>query len=281
MTELSIRLGRFLSATKVWTRQILCWSISTVLGLSMMACNILLKSPTPEIVEIPVVSCTQEQHEIEQLKKLLSEKEAQQHEIERLQKLLAENEVQIRSQQVRQQGQAKALQESTTHAVRAQVKLRRLATRPAAASTIAEVEVAMENLKSSPFAEAEQSVQTQAQRLINAAVASYEEDNYVAAMDYAAFARGFIEMLKNNRTFKVSNPHRPTTWLEVPIPLRVLANSNLRQKPGESAAILGILKKDSSITAEAYRGDWLKVQTGDGRSGWVLNTLVEAQVGKS
>lgn len=276
MTELSVRLGRFLSSTKVWARQILCWSISTVLGLSMMACNILLKSPTPEIVEIPVVSCTQEQHEIEQLKKLLSEKEVQQHEIKRLQKLLAENEVQIRSQQVRQQGQAKALQD----AARAQVKLRRLATRPAAASTIAEVEVAMENLKSSPFAEAEQSVQTQAQRLINAAVASYGEDNYVAAMDYAAFARGFIEMLKNNRTFKVSNPHRPTTWLEVPIPLRVLANSNLRQKPGESAAILGILKKDSSITAEAYRGDWFQVHTADGRSGWVLNTLVEAQVGK-
>ena len=35
------------------------------------------------------------------------------------------------------------------------------------------------------------------------------------------------------------------------------------------------------MSAEAYRGDWLHVITADGRAGWVLNTLVEAQVGKS
>jgi hypothetical protein len=279
VTGLSISSNKLFSS-KARIRQILCWGILALLGLNTTACNILLKSPTPEIAVNPVIPCVEEQYEIERLQKLLSEKEAQQQEIERLQKLLAETEAQIRSQQVRQQDQAKALQESTTHAARAQVKLRRLATRPAAASTIAEAEVAMENLKSSPSAEAEQSVQIQAQRFINAAVASYGEDNYAAAMDYAAFARGLIGMLKNNRTFKAEDSQRPTTWLEVAIPLRVLANSNLRQKPGERAAILGILKKDSSITAESYRGDWLQVQTVDGRSGWVLNTLVEAQVGK-
>ena len=280
MTGLLIRLNKPYSLLKARARGISCWATLALLGLNITACSSVPKLPPPEIPATPAISCVNEQHEIERLQKLLAEKEAQQHEIERLQKLLAENEVQIRNQQVRQQDQAKALQETTTHAARAQVKLRRLATRPAAASTIAEVEVAMENLKSSQSAENEQQVQAQAQRLINAAAASYGEDNYVAAMDYAAYARGFIDMIKNNRTFKISDARRATTWLEVPIPLRVIANSNLRQNPSESAAILGLLKKDSSITAEAYRGDWFQVQTADGRSGWVLNTLVEAQVGK-
>jgi uncharacterized protein YgiM (DUF1202 family) len=44
--------------------------------------------------------------------------------------------------------------------------------------------------------------------------------------------------------------------------------------------VVGVLQKDSVMTWEAYRGDWLLVQAADGRSGWVLNTLVEAIGGK-
>ena len=266
------------SLPKAQAGQMLCRIILALLGLNMTACNILLKPPPPEI---PLDCCVKEQHEIERLQKLvLVEKEAQQYEIGRLQNLLTEKEAQLRAQQVRQQEQAKMLQKTINRAAHAQVKLRRLATRPAAASTIAEVEVAMENLKSSPVAESERVVQAQAQRLVNAAVASYVEDNYVAAMDYAAHARGFIDMIRNNRKFKLSDPRRVTTSFEVPIPLRTTVNSNLRQKPGLRAAILDVLKKNSTLIAEAYQGDWLQVQTADGQSGWVLNMLVETQVDK-
>lgn len=266
------------SLPKAQAGQMLCWIMLALLGLNMTACNVLLKPPPPEI---PLDCCVKEQHEIERLQKLvLAEKETQQHEIEHLQKLLVEKEAQIRTQQVRQQEQAKTLQKTINQAAHAQVKLRRLATRPAAASTIAEVEVAMDNLKSSPFVESEQIVQAQAQRLVKAAAASYAESNYVAAMDYAAYAHGFIDMIRNNRKFKLSDPRRVTTAFEVPIPLRVTANSNLRQKPGLRAAVLDVLKKNSALIAEAYQGDWLHVQTADGQSGWVLNTLVETRVDK-
>jgi uncharacterized protein YgiM (DUF1202 family) len=66
----------------------------------------------------------------------------------------------------------------------------------------------------------------------------------------------------------------------MPIPLRASANSNLREKPGLRAPILGVLKKESTMTAEAYRGEWLQILTADGRSGWIFSTLVEAQVVK-
>jgi hypothetical protein len=254
------------------------WRIVLVLlGLSMTACNISPKSSPPEV---QVDCCVTEQHEIERLQKLLSEKDAQQEEIGRLQKLVAEKEAQLRTHQVRQQEEARTLQRTISQAAHAQVKLRRLATRPAAASTIAEVEVAMENLNSSSSVESEQVMQTQAQRLVDAASASYEKGNYVAAMDYAAHARGLIDMIKHNRNFKLPDARRVTTAFEVPIPLRMTANSNLRQKPGISAAVIDVLKKNSTVIAEAYRGDWLQVHTADEQSGWVLNTLVETQAGK-
>lgn len=279
-----IQMDKLCSLPQVRARQVLCRITLVLLGLNIMGCSILLKSQSPEPPAASPESSIKDQQEIERMQKLLvekeAEKEAQQQEIERLQKMLVEKEAQIRVQQARQQDQAKTLQETSSQAVHAQVKLRRLATRPAAASTIAEAEVAMENLKSTQFTESEQVVQSQAQHLLSAAAVSYAEDNYVAAMEYAAYARGFIDMIKNNRAFKMSDSRRVITPFEVPIPLRAATNSNLRQNPALSAAVLSVVKKNSPMTAEAYQGDWLRIQTADGQSGWVLNTLVEAQVGK-
>ena len=215
-------------------------TILLLLGLSIAGCSIPTKPSGPEpepepIVAVPLSeSPAKAQCEIE-LEKLLAEKDAQHQEIERLQKVLAEKDAHIRSQQVRQQDQAKTLQE-TCQAAQAQVKLRRLATRPAAASAIAEVEMVMGNLKSSPIAGPEQILQTQAQRLLNAATASYGEENYAAAMDHAAQARQFIDMVTSNRMRKASD--QVTVSFQVPIPLRATSNSNLRQKPGLSSAVV-------------------------------------------
>ncbi len=267
--------------SRVQPEQMLSRIILMLIGVNMMGCSILPKASLSEAenADMLCASCVNEQHEIGRLQKLLVEKEAQQQEIERLQKLVAEKEAQIRSHEARQQDQAKTLQETSNQAAHAQVKLRRLATRPAAASTIAEVEMIMESLKSSPVTGSAQLLQTQAQRLLDAAATSYAEDNYAAAVDYAAQAREFVNMILNSRTHKNSEPRYITVSLQVPIPLRAIANSNLRQKPGLRAAVLGVLKKESLMMADAYRGDWLLISA-DGRSGWVLNTLVEAHVGK-
>jgi len=259
-------------------------TILLLLGLSIAGCSIPTKpsgsEPAPEpIVAAPLAESSSAKAPCEiELEKLLAEKAAQHQEIERLQKVLAEKDAHIRSQQVRQQDQAKTLQETSSQAAQAQVKLRRLATRPAAASAIAEVEMVMGNLKSSPIAGPEQILQTQAQRLLDAATVSYGEENYAAAMDHAAQARQFIDMVTSNRMRKASD--QVTVSFQVPIPLRATSNSNLRQKPGLSSAVVKTLKRDSLMTAESYRGDWLHVSTADGGAGWVLNTLVEAQVGK-
>jgi hypothetical protein len=256
------------------------WVMAILVGLNVIGCSSVTKpAPTGAPVILPVF-CADEQQEIERLQKSLAEKEVQQNEIERLQKLLAEKEAQIRAQQARQQDQAKTLQETSSQAAHARVKLRRLATRPAAASTIAEVEIALENLKSSPLTTTEQTLSMQAKRLLDAAATSYSEDNYGTVMDHAAQAGEFIDMVKNNRLRKASDPHLVTVSLQIPILMRAIANANLRHKPALGGMVVSVLQKGSLITSEAYRGDWLLVQTADGRSGWVLNTLVEVVVEK-
>jgi vacuolar-type H+-ATPase subunit I/STV1 len=274
-----IQLHELYSTREVHAGRMSAWIMPILIGLNIAACSSVTKPASNAPAGILPVLCSEEQQEIERLKKLLVEREAQQNEIERLQKLLAEKEAQIRAQQARQQDQAKTLQETSSQAAHAQVKLRRLATRPAAASTIAEVEIALENLKSTPLSSTEQALGIQAKRLLDAAATSYSEDNYGAAMDQAAQAGEFIDMVKNNRLRKASDPHQVTVSLQIPIPMRAVANANLRHKPGVGGMVASVLQKDSLITSEAYRGDWLLVQTVDGRSGWVLNTLVEAVVG--
>ena len=264
---------------QMWGRSAPEWAIMAFMGLSMMGCNIPVRPTQPESeIEVAVPEpCNKERCEAER-EKLLTERALQQQEIERLQKLLAEKDALIRNQQVRQQDQAKTLQETSSQAAHAQIKLRRLATRPAAASTIAEAEISMEGLKSSPLSDTERMLQAQAQRLLAAATVLYDEDNYAAAMDHAAQAREFVDMMKNGRIRKAAD--QIAVSLQTLIPLRAAVDSNLRQKPGLKGAVLGVLKKNSTMIAEAYQGDWLQVQTADGRSGWILNTLVEVQVGK-
>ena len=270
------RLYRYL---KMRQEKISARVVFVLIGMNIAACSNIQKvhSPAPEATGSFHLTREMAQFEFG-CSNLRAEREAQQQEIQRLQKLLAEKEAYIRSQEVRQQDQQKTLQETSNRAAHAQVRLRRLATRPAAASTIAEVEMVMENLKSSSFTDSELILQIQAQRLLGAAATAYTVDNYAAAMDYASQAREFINMMRSNRARKASDPHHVTVLFQVPIPLRASVDSKLREKPGLKARILGVLKKESIMTAEAYRGEWLQIVTADGRSGWIFSTLVEAQM---
>ncbi len=228
-----------------------------LLGLNMTGCALLHPAPPPTVIP---QSCMAEQSEIGHLRQLLAEKEEL-----------------IRSQQAHQQEQAQELQATTSEATRAQIKLRRMATQTDAASTLAEVEVAMETLKSSKTTARQQAMQTQAQRLLDDANAAYAKGDFAAAVDGATQSREMIDILQSQRSGRTASKHRVTVTFQTPIPLRTRIDCNLRQLPRGNAPILSVLRKDSPLMALAYRGDWLRIQTEDGRMGWILNTLVEAR----
>jgi hypothetical protein len=236
------------------------WAPMLLLGLSMTGCALRQPPPTPAAAP---ASCM-----------------AEQSEIERLQQLLAEKDALIRSQQAHQQEQAKELQSTTSQATRAQVKLSRMATQTDAASTLAEVEVAMAALKSAKTTAPQQAMQAQAQHLLEAASAAYAIADFVTAVDRASQAREIIDMVQAQRNEKAANRHSATVAFQTPIPLRTRIDCNLRQLPRGNAALLTVLKKDATLLGLAYNGDWLQVQTEDGRMGWLLNSLVSARAGE-
>jgi SH3 domain-containing protein len=196
-----------------------------------------------------------------------------QNEIERLQELIKEKDALIRQQNAHQQSQEKEQQVASSEVTRVQTRLHRLATKPSTASTIAEVEVAMESLKQEQAMISDQALQQQAQSLLDAALASYKQGEYVIAMNYASQAHEFINMAADQNR-KASYYNRKTVPIYVSLMLKTLTDVNLRENPHSNAKILNILEKGSVLVANAYRGNWFRVQTDDGLQGWVSNTLV-------
>ena len=213
-------------------------------------------TPTPAAVEIPsrersCPSC-----------------DDQNREIARLRQDLAQREAELRELRESQRDQVKVLQESTREVARAKVKLRRLATQADAASYVAEVEVALQSLRST--AGAGIPLLALAEGILQSTATPFAQGDYAGAMDLAAQAEQLATVVADARGRRVS-PARATG--EVPfllaVPLRVTADSHLRRQPLGTAPVLGVLPKDTLLVAHAHKGGWLRVETADGRTGWV------------
>jgi hypothetical protein len=204
--------------------------------------------------------------------------EEQTREIAQLRQDLASREAELRDLRSNQRDQVRVLQDSTREVTRAKVKLRRLATQADAASYIAEVEVAMESLRSSLGATSTVPLMMLAQGILDSTAAPFTLGDYGVAMDRAAQAEQLIAVVADNRV-RPRQRRRVLgeVLLQVAIPLKVTVDSKLRRQPFGRAPVVGVLKKDSALVAYSYKGSWLKVETEDGRSGWVGQTNLGAQ----
>ncbi len=198
--------------------------------------------------------------------------------IEQLAQQLAEKETLIKQISAREQDQAQVIQASSREIAHTQVKLHRLATKPSSASLIAEAEVAMAYIKqqSTPPL-SDKGLYEQAKRLLDMSVFYYRRDDYANATYYASQALEFINMIADQDR---DLPNRVTIRFNTPIMLLAIADANLRREPGRHTMIIDVLKKGTVLTANAYQGNWLMVQTDDNRQGWIFNALVETMVDK-
>lgn len=235
--------------------------------LAILIIFILSSCETPESIPAPIV---------EPVPVIASQDEKLRKEIAHLRKLLAEKDELIKNQQIRQQNQARALQEVNKEATRAQVKLHRLATKPSTASAIAETEVALEHLKQVNIPATDQILLAQAQQLTETASVLFSQDQYASAMNYVAQAKYMIELITNPNRKKDSNGNNMLLEFNTPIKLHTKANVNLRNAPNTQSRIISTLKKDTAVTANASQGAWLRVQI-DQKQGWILNTGLEAK----
>lgn len=237
----------------------------TLWGLTMAGCTTWQTGP------LPPTPYEEQQREIIRLQQILADQEL---EISSLRAHQQDQELEISRLRAHQQDQVKELKETTSQAARAEVKLRRFATEADVASHLAEVEVAMVALKSSLGTENEVPLQMLAQQLLDTASASFKRSEYSIAADLAAQAEQLIEMLMDDHSGS-DLQMAPEANFKVAIPLKMKVDSPLRRKPHTNAGVLGMLQKAAPVVARAYRGQWLRVQTKKGNSGWVLGELLE------
>jgi hypothetical protein len=195
----------------------------------------------------------------------------------RLRQDLANRETELRDLRASQRDQVKVLQESTREVTRAKVKLRRLATQADAASYIAEVEVAMESLRSSLGAASTVPLMALAQAILESTAAPFAQGDYGVAMDRAAQAEQLIALARYQVRPKSHLRAPGEVPLQMPIPLKVTSDSKLRRQPLGKARVVGVLKKGSPLVAQAYKGRWMRVEGDDGRAGWVDQRQLGAQ----
>jgi len=248
------------------------WSVAVLFGVIVAGCATPPPAPPPAPPQEPVrepppppppVPCNCEEPN---------------REIARLRHDLANKDIEIRELRAQHRDQVKALQESAKRAARANVKLHRFATRADAASYIAEVEVALQTLRGTPDAGSRMSLIAVAEGMLQSATAAFARADYGAAMDRAAQAQQLITMLADHR-LRPTSKARMTAEVpfEVPIPLRVKIDSNLRRQPRGNAKVQGVLKASTPLLAYAYTGNWLWVEVDDGRSGWLYQALFAEQ----
>lgn len=200
-----------------------------------------------------------------------------QDEIMALKRALAERDALIRNLNIRELGQAQALQETTSEISRAKNKLYRLATQPEAASKIAEVEVAMTTLEQTGSKESDAVFQFLARGLLNAAMVAYEQKDYGNAMNYAAQSSELIDVIANPARQKLESQDTVSSF-HIPILLMVTQPSNLQTDPNSRSKVISLLKKNTPLTAIGYYGDWLRIQTINNLSGWIKNQVVDVQI---
>jgi hypothetical protein len=59
-----------------------------------------------------------------------------------------------------------------------------------------------------------------------------------------------------------------------PLNLQTVKRSNLRARPGTRNKILTTLDAGSPVNASGYQGNWIRVTTGSGQTGWIHHTLL-------
>ncbi len=188
--------------------------------------------------------------------------------------LLLEREIQIQDLNQRLQSQQRRIDETISEVVRAKAKLMSVESRAEAASQMAEAEIALAGL-GDVAGGAETASYVDAADMIASGTKEFESENYGGAMFLASQAKTVISLeqlrLQDRVEIETSAGERA---FEAPLPLQVIANSNVRDGPGLNFNVVATIDKGTAVTGYSYKGKWVQVSLGDGTRGWVYQTLV-------
>ncbi len=182
---------------------------------------------------------------------------------------ILEKDAQVEELQVR-------LEEARQEVVRAMAKLQSLATRAEAASGIAEAEIAIEALKGAAGDEPAPEI-SQTQRLLESSAQEFSQQNYGGSLYLATQARALARTGEGRLKNGESATRPGETLFALPLPLKVVRRSNVRDGPSLRHKVLFTLDQGTALTGRSFMEQWVRVSDDDGRGGWIFHSLVESR----
>ncbi|MFQ5847436.1 MAG: SH3 domain-containing protein [Candidatus Methylomirabilales bacterium] len=188
--------------------------------------------------------------------------------VAQLQLQILERETQMREVQ-------KKLDETIQEVVRAKAKLHSLESKAEAASTMAEAEIALKSLRARAAGQEKGLAVTQVEHLLKMSAAEFEKENYGGALYLTGQAKNLIKAGEARLMSREGISMRAGEVLfAVPLHLRVLRRSNVREGPGLDFKVLFTLEKGAALVGQSYKGQWVRVKDQNDRGGWIFRTLV-------
>lgn len=189
----------------------------------------------------------------------------------RLQLRLLEKEAQQREL-------AAQLEEAIQEVVRTKAKLRSMESKAEAAAHLAEAEIALQALKTKVVGRKKDPGFVQAEQLMQMSAVELKKENYSGALYLAGQAKNLI---KEGEERSQGLAKMPLVADEIPfalpLSLRVLSASNIREGPGLEFKVLSIAETDTALTGYSYKDQWVRVKGEDGREGWIIYNRVDGR----
>jgi len=169
------------------------------------------------------------------------------------------------------------LNEAIQEVVRTKAKLHSVESKAEAASTIAEAEIALKQVRAATLEPDARPELTQAEQLLQMSATEFEDQNYGGSLYLATQAKGLVRATKSRLggTDGISRPGEAP--FSVPLPMKTNKTSNIRKGPGTSYDVAFTLEAGASLTGLAHKSQWVRVEVDDGRTGWIYHTLVASQ----
>lgn len=172
--------------------------------------------------------------------------------------------------------QHQMLDDAIQEVVRVKAKQRSLESRAEAASELAEAEIALKALRDR-LSDANRPKLANAERLLVRANEEFNSQNfggvlYLVSQTKSQIRTDMLRLAERDRGERMEG--------EIPfaIPLQLIVNTrgNLRTGPGRKFRVLVTLEAGTPITGYSLKNSWLRVESDQGRVGWIHRSLVSA-----
>jgi hypothetical protein len=187
-----------------------------------------------------------------------------------LQFSLMKRDIQLRKTGGRQTVPHERLGEVIQDVVKAKARLESSHAKADAASSLAEAEVALTDLKRRVGKEKPPAL-LQAEHLIEMSSQAFGEQNYSGSLYLSIQTKSLLKLAEVQMATRDKEP----VPFVLPFSLRVLKKSNVREGPGLEFKVLFTLDRESSVMGVAYKNEWVQVEAEDRRKGWIFYSLLE------